>query len=308
MNPVHIVISTRAHPSRGQTLRLLRPLFGLPDVKIEVVTHNAGMRASLIAQGHDLFPIHLSGIPRDIGITGMVETRDWVTNNLGTVGEWITLVDDNISHVERVDPDHYGELGDVDGNLDVGDSTGDENGVGWREIYGYRADPAQLIVHIRELIELCEDSKTILGGFGYLDNPFFRGKKINRGSYVKGKMYVHKPDGVPYRLSPELLIMSDFAKTLDVLTRYGSVVVNDWVRPVHERWQEGGIGSLAARMPYRLTSVSWMAEHWEGLVRITRGESGEDDWMRISKRPGRSLDSWRAEWGRQHPDQPMFNL
>lgn len=295
MSKTKLIMVTKAHLPRLHTHKMILDPMVTEQFDVIAVTHGPAEAARLRALGFK--DVVASGIPLDVGITGMVQMRDFVIDNVVDNGEWYISVDDNIARFTRVANPYY-----LEDRCPV-----DACGVDWREVYGTPMTPAEFVEINQELISRCEESATILGGVGMLENPFFRPKKWMMPKYVKGKWYVHKNDDVPYRLDPKVMIMSDWVKTLDTISRYGRTVVNDYAAALHMSWEDGGIGSMEYRMDARRTTLPWILEYFDGLV--TTPSNYKEGWgnLRLCKR-GNSLQKWRKIWAETHTNHPVYGL
>jgi len=92
------------------------------------------------------------------------------------------------------------------------------------------------------------------------------------------------------------ITMEDFRNTADHLLRFGSVAINNFMFPVANHYQKGGMGSYDERIPFRKMDVRRLLFLYGNLFRIKdrKGfESNTDLQIAIHNRD--SLEQWRKE-------------
>lgn len=210
----------------------------------------------------------------------LTSQRDWIEDNYTDINEWYACIDDNVNEICKVrEPEYLKELFDCD-------QYGDVRGMANQPLQ------ASLMPILGELVAKCEETGTTYGGFGWLENPFFRIRKWQYRGYVKGKLFVKKNDGVPWRYDPRINMMNDHAKTYDIIARYGTTVVNRFIYVDHPQYEAGGLGSRDERMPKRIATCEMLRERFAGLVDLD-----EADKPVMMKRSQDTVDQWRREHG-----------
>lgn len=265
-------------PSRGNLARFRsnRLLFDASDLII--VCHTNEQRDRILSRGR--WDVRVHGIPEGVEAIGQI--RDWVEKFVVPKGEWYAGMDDNIETIYRVSDAFYDE------------DVVPEN-YRTREIYrAHQVSNENLWKILTELKLRCEDQKTILGGFGWIENPGFRPRKWQAHGYVKTKLFVKKNVGLRWKWDDRLLVMTDHAQSYKVIAEYGSVAVNHFVYAQHPQYEVGGIGSHAERLPFRKPTLKFIYEHFKDLVGPHDGVL-DKPWIRL--RGQKSIDRWRKENG-----------
>lgn len=267
-----IFVPTRATISRMKTHLTLAGC----DITWLVHTQEQGARLR-DELGINPHKIHIHHVPEDL--FGIATVRDYILENLVAPGEWYAAADDNIEYIHSVVPELY--------NDEINDFP--ERWEYEHPLLGLEVPP-----FLEELKNRCIQKGTVYGGFGWMENPFFRKSKWQSYGYVKAKLMVAKNDGRKWRLDPRVCVMSDHVKTFDTIATYGSVVVNRFVYVHHERFQPGGIGTYEQRLPGRTPTCDYIYEKFAGLVAPYKGVH---DNPTITKRTQKSVDCWRKENG-----------
>jgi hypothetical protein len=276
-----LYICTRAHLPRIHT-----PGTGLTSaLETHWVTHTDEDRKRLKRHlGLSLSKIHACNPPK-LGCPPIAWMRDWVCRNLAARGKWMTWADDNIRKVVGVPGRHY-EKERMDFET--------KNSKWWRKLYHTEADAPRIYLFLQELIAKCEELGTIYGGFAPEDNYYFRPRKWRTPTgYVKTKLSVYKNDGSTWYPFAGCMF-EDFCKSVDVVARYGSVVINNFARPENRYWEEGGIGSEDQRRPHLLKNVAWLVQKYRGLVRQPAAIPTN---IQFALRTARQVAAWRQENG-----------
>ncbi len=246
------------------------------------VVHTDEQRDALWAMpGFECEDILVHGLPDGM----LVDVRDWIERELVRDTSWYCSMDDNIERIEMVIPEIY------HGGDDHCYKGADEVD---RDEFRHQVTTSKELDEL--LLELVEQSallRTNYAGFGWLENPFFRKRKWQNQGYVKGKLFVKRPDTQPWRWRPEIVLMNDHAKTFDTIARYGAAVVNHWVYVHHTRFEPGGLGSYEERLPRRLVTCAALYETFAGM--ITAGKTYDDP--RMTLRSERTLTEWRKKHG-----------
>jgi hypothetical protein len=276
-------ICTRVRGPRMHTVKTGIP--GLFDTHW-IVDTDADRHALSRGYGVALGKIHVANPPH-IPLTRVSWVRDWMCRAGGVVplGEWVTVMDDNINHFTCLPDGHY--------HCEKQDFGGHE-GRYWRAAYATPANPVRVRELMEEMAARCESAGTIYGGYVSENNYYWRPKHW-RGptGYVKTKAAVYKNDGSPW-YPWEGCMFEDYLKSADVVARYGRIVINNYARPSNKYWEAGGIGSESERRQYLLHDVAELARRYPGLV----GAHPEIPTnARFLLRTERQVESWRLANG-----------
>lgn len=272
--------------TRGHLPRIHTPGTGLTG-KLEThwVTHTDAERGALLRHlGLSRRLVHCCNPPR-FKHPPIAWMRNWVCENLAPRGRWMAWADDNIRRVVCVPPPHYKQE-----RLDFDT----DSAANWRILFHQEASPARIVALLEELTQKCEQEGTAYGGFAPEDNYYFRPRhwRVPTG-YVKTKLAVYKNDGSTWYPFAGCMF-EDFCKSVDVVTRYGCVVINNYARPENRYWEEGGIGSEESRRPHLLKNVAWLVKRYGGLVK--RHPEVETN-IQFALRTRRQVEQWREENG-----------
>jgi hypothetical protein len=225
-------------------------------------------------------------LPQD----GIAWTREWIEKNLVPLGTWYVTLDDNVGgwtwlpepfyRHERVDFEHApGYFRDV-------------NGLTWRQLYDTPCPFEIVVERWVEMIAECEKRGTIAGGFSIENNFFFRGSKWQTLGYVRAQNAVWKNTGLPFYYWPGAML-EDFVRSVDVVARYGSVLINRFVKPQKKFFEAGGIGTFEERQPNLIACNEETMRRWPGLTRRVK----DRDWSLTFALRGKKLDEWRRANG-----------
>lgn len=246
-----IFIPTKCHQARMRAHELVDDFY--------FVVNSDRDREALRHQFNDQCKILVSNIPDSItGVGRICWIRDWLYREVVAVGEWSLTIDDNVGRISRVEDEYYHE-----DRIRFGDYflTAAE----WREIYNHTCTKPEILQLAEELVARCEATGTIFGGLAPEDNYFYRGSHWRTRGYVKCKFAAYKNDGSSWRPFAECMF-EDYVKSVDVVTRYGSVVINNFARTHNPYWEEGGIGSYEERYPHLLINAEWLKTQYPGLI------------------------------------------
>jgi len=238
---------------------------------------------------------HVANTP-NIGQAGIAFVREWGERNLIDFGEWYIWIDDNVSHFTWLPYPWYDQERidfDVDWKNLEGKSLMIQACYDWHKIYNTICPINQIIQIWEELIQKCEQEKTVFGGFSIEENFFFRYKKWQYFTYVRTQNAVAKNVGLPFHYWPECMI-EDMARSVDVVARYGKVVVNKFVKPMKQFWEIGGIGLLQERIPNLEHGNAVLIKMYPELMQYTKGKKCQ---LSFKHKTQRSIDQWRREHG-----------
>jgi len=241
-----------------------------------VVTHDADRARRIAGRTAPLTQIVITGSP------DLIDSRN-AGLELVDDNEWFIGLDDNIPRIDAVRADYYGagEFIDQD-QRPTGAKT-------WREVYRTDAT-ARLRELAEELIVRCEAQGTIYGGFASMENPFFRLRKWSSVRFVKSKLFVMKK--VPGLQWGGGNYAHDSWMSAYAVAKYGSVVVNNWVHPVHKMYEAGGLGHGRDRRPHLDPALEAICAQFEGLVAKGKGENTALRFLRTNEQ---SVRQWQSE-------------
>ena len=239
---------------------------------------------------------HVAHTPKNIGQAGIAFVREWGERNLTNEGEWYIWLDDNVSHFTYLPAPWYDQER-INFDWDWNDPAGKELMIkatyDWHKIYDTICPIEKIFEIWEELIEKCKQEKTVFGGLSIENNYFFRYKKWQNYTYVRTQNAVAKNVGLPFYYWPECMI-EDMARSIDVVARYGKVVINKYVKPNKQFWEEGGIGSLEERIPNLIHGNKILMEMYPGFLQYTKGKKYQ---LSFKFRTQKSIDRWRQEHG-----------
>lgn len=211
--------------------------------------------------------------------SGAVYKRDLIAREVAARGEWLVWLDDNVSHLTCLRRDLTAD------RIDLGDKS-----VDWRHEFAHEATIKEAWDYIEETIDKAESLGTINCGFATEENFFYRARKWQYFGYCRSQFTLYKNDGSGWSPCPNLLI-EDFYKSVDVVVRYGCVVVNRHLKPIKPvLFEAGGIGTLQDRLPYLQENCRWLMEHYPGLLSLSKGR---DYHVTFAKRTFNTVSRWR---------------
>jgi hypothetical protein len=253
----------------------------LQQLDVEWVTDTDQDRERMARRaGIERYKIHVCN-PPPIKPTPVSWVRDWACRNLLDMGQWMVWLDDNVRKVQCIPQPHY--------NLAKIEFEGQESSY-WRSLYHTEAPAPRVLRLLGELVQVCEKNGTIYGGFAPEDNYFYRAKHWRSPfGYVKTKLAVYKNDGSSW-YPFEGCMFEDWYKSAEVVARYGSIVLNNYARPVNTYWEPGGIGSVDERRPCLVSNVKYIMALFPGLVGDNPKIPGH---ARFLLRTSKQLSQWR---------------
>ena len=88
----------------------------------------------------------------------------------------------------------------------------------------------------------------------------------------------------------------DFRNTAEHLCRYGAVLINNYIFPVANHYEGGGMGTYQERIPVRKQDVRLLMEKYPGLFRI-KDRSGFEPATDLALRlhTPKQIQAWRRE-------------
>jgi len=228
---------------------------------------------------------HVAQTPDGLGQSGIAYVRDWVCQQLVPVGDWIIWIDDNVKRLTSL-PHPFCNTDRIDFDFD------DEPDIGWRDAFEQTAENPRYVLD--QLIEKCIDNGTIFGGFAIETNFFFRRLRYQWWGYARTQCAVYRNDGRSW-LAWDGMMLEDFVKSVDVVCRYGKVVIDRFSKPDKPAFEEGGIGSFEDRLPNLRHDCKMLMERYPGLLKPVKPDV--DYQLTFAKRSQRTIDAWRRDHG-----------
>jgi hypothetical protein len=285
-----ILVISKGYIPRIRVHNLIR------DLNYHFIFHNDQQRNNAIEKLNlHKCRTHVANTP-EIGQASAAFNREWSERNLIDLNEWYVWIDDNVSHFTWL-PRPWYDLERIDFDLDWKHPDGRElmkqASYDWHHIYDTICPIRQILEIWEELIEKCEEENTVFGGLCINNNYFFRAKKWGHITRICTANAVAKNVGLPFRYWPECMI-EDMARSIDVVARYGKVVVNKYVKPIKQFYEPGGIGSLQERIPNLEHASEVLMKMYPGLIEYTKGEKHQ---LSFKYKTQKTVDQWRREHG-----------
>ena len=227
----------------------------------------------------------------DSGIQGVSMARDYVAKYLMPRDEWCIWIDDNVYEItclplklskDRIKFGSHSER--------------------YRTAFNHVASCAELRWHIKQTIAKADDAGTIFCGFATETNYFFRRLKWQRFGQCRTQFALYKNDGSSW-FPFDTMMIEDTYKTVDVVARYGSIVINRHVKPMKKMFEAGGIGSFEERLPWLIDNCQRVIDLYPGLVKhrsrgTDYGTPGAKNFHLVfAKRSQTTVNRWRKEHG-----------
>jgi hypothetical protein len=281
-----VVITSKAHIPR---MRAHKILLENDYDNFVVVVDNAEQASRCIHEaGIPIERIHQTGKPADLPPQdGIAFARQYIEDHIVPRGEWYVSLDDNVGGWTWL-PYPWQELSHIDFSVkpDTPEPTT------WRKLYETPCSFPVVVAAWENLIHRCEFQGTQAGGFAIETNYFYRGTKWQRLGYVRAQNAVWKNTGLPFYYWRGAML-EDFIRSVDVVARCGSVLINRFVKPQKQFFEAGGIGTFEERRPNLVACSNEILARWPGL---TRQNKGQDYQLTFALR-GSRLDDWRRTHG-----------
>ncbi len=277
-------IVTRGDPRRFRVLGTIK-LYGWTPT---FCCDNDQQRKKLVGLGISAKSIILSRIPLNPGIQGVSLARDFVCKNLMPKNEWCVWIDDNVGSITGLLPSLVTEKIDF------------KDGINWRKEFERVLTRSQLDWHIRRTIDRADSVGTIFCGFANENNFFFRGRHWQDYGYCRTQFALYKNDGSTW-MPFETMMLEDLYKSIDVVCRYGQVVINRFVKPKKPMFETGGIGSFKDRLPWLQDNCKRLMEMYPGLLKYQGSgdqyglPEAKDFHVTFARRSKTGIDRWRKE-------------
>ena len=254
------------------------------------VCDNEEQKSNLVAFGVQPSAIKVTGIA-NAGITGVSLAREWVIAHAMPVNQWSLWIDDNVSH-----------LTGLPHSLASQEKLNLKDGRDWRNLFETRIDKQAFFSYVNETIEHAEKKRTIFAAFANENNFFFRQRKWQYYGYCRTQCGLYKNDGSTW-FPFKTMMLEDGYKSIDVVARYGCIVINRYMKANKPQFEKGGIGSFEERLPYLTDNCSRLADMYRGLVATTGdgsqygNASAQGFNIRFKLNTKKTVDEWRAKNG-----------
>lgn len=200
---------------------------------------------------HDRFDIPTGRIrcistPTGLGQCSVAWVRNYVEQNYATPGEWHIWMDDNVQAIQCLPSPHlHPERLDLESTLII-----DGEPMSWRRAFEHEASICDIDILLTDTIAKAESLGTIYAGISDNSNILWRIRKWQYFGYVLTRFALYKNDGSSwYPDDFPTLMQEDLYKSIDVIARYGCVLINRYARSVKEWHEAGGIGPHELRLP-----------------------------------------------------------
>lgn len=248
-------------------------------------------RASLMNVGIPKSQIVITDVGKKSGIQGVSRARDFVCREVMEKGEWSLWIDDNVEMITGLKH----KLSKP--KLDFSDAS-----VDWREEFDKAVSRKDFYRYLKESIARAEDVGSIFCGFATGNNYFFRANKWQDFGYCRTQLALYKNDGSSW-FPFESMMLEDMYKSIDVVCRYGQVVINRHMKPVKPQFESGGIGSFKKRLPHLKDNCKRLMELYPGLLKYQGngkqyGMKDETHFhVTFAKISPNTVNQWRKENG-----------
>jgi len=233
----------------------------------------------------------ISGVDADQ--YGLTRQREWIANNLVSKNEWFVFADDDIKNLFIVDEKYY--------NLSIIDFKIVNDNKYWNLIFSKKCTPKLFFKKSKELISIAKRENARMCGFATTNNFFFRAKKIRLSGYCMAGLVLMKNKDLSW---DHTITMEDFRTTADHLLRFGSIIINNYIRPDSSCYKSGGMGPYMSRVEQRIIDVKKLMELYPGLFLIRKRKNfldGSDLKLRIHSK--KQIEKWRNDFGKTNTMQ-----
>tara|TARA_R110002020_G_scaffold41325_5_gene121982 strand:+ start:5610 stop:6446 length:837 start_codon:yes stop_codon:yes gene_type:complete len=236
--------------NRAETIKTSRWLDS-ENVAYKVILHTEKCKKEYAKAGVvEEKDIIVSGAP-----SGISNQRNWIATNLGKRGEWFYMMDDNISGFNRVTDCYY----HTHKQLDVkSDSISQHD-------YRQQVMPIDLLKLLALDIALAEKIGSEYIGYATTDNYFFNAKKYKSVGFIVSKAVAIKYSGLSY--DSNIHTMDDYGFCVEQLIKNGTVLRNNWMKPIYKHYEAGGIGDYESRTPRKILDCEYLMGKYPALFR-----------------------------------------
>jgi len=277
---------TKGSQNRFRCLPLIEE-FGLDPT---FICDTDEQRSNLVALGVQPSCIKVTGIT-GAGITGVSLAREWTVTHAMPVNEWSLWLDDNVQELTGI-PYKFSSREKIDL----------KDGNDWRSLFDLRINKQEFFQYVFETIGHADKHRTIFAAFANENNFYFRQRKWQYYGYCRTQCGLYKNDGSTW-FPFKTMMLEDGYKSIDVVARYGRVVINRYMKAVKPQFERGGIGSFLERLPHLMDNCSRLAGMYPGLVETTGDGSQYGDPkasgfnIKFTLRSPKTVDEWRRKNG-----------
>lgn len=240
---------------------------------------------------------NIAGIPKDRIICSLQPRnismqRNWILDNLCDPGEWICMMDDNISEFQCVIDEEYKEenLENKYPNHFI------KNSEEFKQTYRQKMTAERLHEALEELRNKAEEVGAKFAGFSANENYFYsRGRKWKYYSLICSKACIIKNDG--FRYDERIRTIDDYALSCQMLAEEGKTLVNNYIWPKSSHNKKGGLGKLSERGELKRQDCKLLMEKYPGLLRYKkRVNSLEGAEVQLRGFTQSFIKNWRESW------------
>jgi len=124
-----------------------------------------------------------------------------------------------------------------------------------------------------KLIDIADNNKIKLIGFGLHDNPLNLGRKFATRGLADGRFWLVKKSN--YRFDENVQMVDDVCWTAENLVRHNNVLILNWTVPYFKRYTAGAFGSISERKDQRLKECKYLANKFNPLIKIAHKANWE---------------------------------
>lgn len=179
--------------------------------------------------------------------------RNWIMENLVKEGDWFCFMDDNIRYLTAIPSPYYEQ-----------DALPKKSGMRFLEDNKITADEF-ISKYVREAIDIAEWQGASFIGFASQHNYFFRTNKWKKISLIVSKLCLMKKDRLRY--NEQIQTMDDYEMSIQKMLQDGQVLVNNFIHPVANHNQPGGLGTMKERGNKKVQDCKLLMETYPGLLR-----------------------------------------
>ncbi len=253
-------------------------IFDKENIPYKIVLHNNDHKREYIQNP----TIKESNIIVSHTPKGLAAQRNWIIDNLVSKGEWVLMLDDNISEFTAVKPSIYNKYSALKkGSVELCD-----------ENFRHKIGAKTLIKLLSADIEISERLGYCLIGMASNENHFFRSKKYREVGYVLGKTSLVKKTELRY--DTRLNVTEDyFFSALNMVEKNG-LLVNNWLKARCKHYEAGGVGPLKDRMKGKVAQNKILMEWFSGMFKYVEKkdhDKGAEINFRITTK--KQLENWK---------------
>jgi len=280
---VRVFIPSKGRPDIISTHLLFKDN---PEIDWTVVVHNAEEESYY--QMNPTIPserIVVSGVPYNIATQ-----RNWIQDNLIKENEWYISLDDNIKYFSGIADREMYAVGKYDFDKESKKRLGE-----LALAYNQRIETSRILEIFEEMKVLGQEIGAYNCGFGTTPNFYFRAKKYRTVGYVISKAVVRKKVGL--RFNESAFSVEDYCYTAECLKNFGKVLINNYIYPEAEHYQQGGIGTMAERLPYKNVHTKIAMEAYPDMFRIRKRKSSDNKDLAFRFISEKQVEKWRRVQG-----------